>query len=94
VVANDLVRDGLGETVEAIESAGGRAMAVLGDVRRREDIEATIAAARIRFGGLDVLLANAAVSVYEDFEHQREETIDLLLGAAAIRARVDLRAAP
>jgi NAD(P)-dependent dehydrogenase (short-subunit alcohol dehydrogenase family) len=79
VVANDLVRDGLGETVAGIESAGGQAVAVLGDVRLRDDVEAVIAAARSRFGGLDVLLANAAVSVYEEFEHQPEETIDLLL---------------
>ena len=32
-----------------------------------------------RFGGLDVVVANAAVSVYEEFEYQSEETIDLVL---------------
>jgi len=42
------------------------------------DVAAAVRAARDRFGGLDVVLANAAVSVYEEFEHQSEETIDLV----------------
>jgi NAD(P)-dependent dehydrogenase (short-subunit alcohol dehydrogenase family) len=52
---------------------------VAGDVRRRADVEAAIATARERFGGLDVVVANAAVSIYEEFETQSEETIDLVL---------------
>lgn len=52
---------------------------VVGDVRRRADVEAAIANARDRFGGLDVVVANAAVSIYEEFERQSEETIDLVL---------------
>jgi NAD(P)-dependent dehydrogenase (short-subunit alcohol dehydrogenase family) len=79
VVANDVSADGLDETVAAIESAGGQAAAALGDVRSRADVAATVDTARDRFGGLDVVLANAAVSIYEQFEHQSEETIDLVL---------------
>ncbi len=79
VVANDLAGDGLDETVGAIEAAGSRAMAAVGDVRRRDDVAAAIEAARAGFGGLDVVVANAAVSIYEEFEHQAEETIDLIL---------------
>jgi NAD(P)-dependent dehydrogenase (short-subunit alcohol dehydrogenase family) len=52
---------------------------VLGDVRSRADVESAIATARDRFGGLDVVVANAAVSIYEEFESQSEETIDLVL---------------
>jgi NAD(P)-dependent dehydrogenase (short-subunit alcohol dehydrogenase family) len=52
---------------------------VVGDVRRRADIEAAIATAGERFGGLDIVVANAAVSIYEEFDRQSEETIDLLL---------------
>jgi NAD(P)-dependent dehydrogenase (short-subunit alcohol dehydrogenase family) len=52
---------------------------VVGDVRRRADVQAAIATARDRFGGLDVVVANAAVSLYEEFEQQSEETIDLVL---------------
>ncbi len=79
VVLNDLTRAGLDETVAAIESSGGEATPVVGDVRVRRDVAAAVEAARDRFGGLDVVLANAAVSVYEEFEHQSEETIDLVL---------------
>jgi NAD(P)-dependent dehydrogenase (short-subunit alcohol dehydrogenase family) len=74
-------------TARALAAAGadvvGMDMAegadVVGDVRRRDDVEAAIAGARERFGGLDVVVANAAVSIYEEFEAQSEETIDLVL---------------
>jgi NAD(P)-dependent dehydrogenase (short-subunit alcohol dehydrogenase family) len=79
VVANDLATGGLDEVVGTIEAGGGKAASVLGDVRRRYDIAAAIECARSRFGGLDVVVANAAVSIYEEFELQAEETIDLLL---------------
>ena len=79
VVAADLASEGLEETVGAIEAAGGKGAPVLGDVRVRGDVASAVEAARSRFGGLDVVLANAAVSVYEEFEHQSEETIDLVL---------------
>jgi len=79
VVANDLASEGLDETVAEIESAGGKAAPVAGDVRVRADVAAAVEVARDRFGGLDVVLANAAVSIYEDFEQQSEETIDLVL---------------
>jgi NAD(P)-dependent dehydrogenase (short-subunit alcohol dehydrogenase family) len=52
---------------------------VLGDVRRRDDVVTAIECARNRFGGLDIVVANAAVSIYEEFELQAEETIDLVL---------------
>ena len=79
VVVNDLGSAGLDETVAEIASAGGVAASVIGDVRVRSDVAQAIAVARERFGGLDVVVANAAVSVYEEFEHQSEETIDLVL---------------
>ena len=79
VVVNDLTPDGLDETVAAIHADGGEAAAAVGDVRSRADVAEAVETARDRFGGLDFLLANAAVSVYEEFEHQSEETIDLVL---------------
>src|SRR5439155_26901674 len=79
VVVNDIGAEGLDETVAAIESAGGRAAPALGDVRSRDAVAGAVEAARDRFGGLDAVLANAAVSVYEALEHQSEETIDLVL---------------
>jgi NAD(P)-dependent dehydrogenase (short-subunit alcohol dehydrogenase family) len=79
VVVNDVASEGLDETVATIESAGGEAAPALGDIRARADVAAAVEAARERFGGLDFVLANAAVSVYEELEHQSEETIDLVL---------------
>jgi NAD(P)-dependent dehydrogenase (short-subunit alcohol dehydrogenase family) len=43
--------------------------------------------ARERFGGFDVVVANAAVSVYEEFEHQSEETIDVVLDTDLVDGR-------
>ena len=79
VIATDLDRDGLAQTVSAIGSADGVAFAAVGDVRKREDVQTAIELAEERFGGLDVVVANAAVSLYEPFEDQSEETIDLVL---------------
>jgi NAD(P)-dependent dehydrogenase (short-subunit alcohol dehydrogenase family) len=74
-------------TVQALAGVGAEVVGmdlsdgadVVGDVRNRADVEAAIAAARERFGGLDVVVANAAVSIYEEFESQSEETVDLVL---------------
>jgi len=80
VLVNDLAAEGLDETLDAIQTGGGGEAAVaVGDVRSRADVAAAVETARNRFGGLDIVLANAAVSVYEQFEHQSEETIDLVL---------------
>jgi NAD(P)-dependent dehydrogenase (short-subunit alcohol dehydrogenase family) len=79
VVVNDLASPGLDETVAEIASSGRTAMGVTGDVRSRDDVAALVLAAHDELGGLDVLVANAAVSIYEEFEQQSEETIDLIL---------------
>jgi NAD(P)-dependent dehydrogenase (short-subunit alcohol dehydrogenase family) len=81
VVVNDLNADGLNETVAGIEAAGGRARAAaaVGDVRERADLQAAVELARRRFGGMDIAVANAAVSIYESFDELSEETLDLIL---------------
>jgi NAD(P)-dependent dehydrogenase (short-subunit alcohol dehydrogenase family) len=50
----------IGETVRAVEAAGGRAIAVATDIRAAASIEALVAAAIEAFGGIDVLVNNAA----------------------------------
>jgi len=79
VVVNDIASDGLEETVRMVDDAGGAAAPVVGDVRSRVDVAAAIQVAAERFGGLDVVVANAAVSLYEPFDDMSEETIDLVL---------------
>ena len=45
---------------EAIEAAGGEALPVVGDVRDEEQVEAFVAAAAERWGGVDVVVNNAS----------------------------------
>ncbi|MFH8616407.1 SDR family oxidoreductase [Streptomyces sp. NPDC017979] len=45
---------------EQIEEAGGRALAVVGDVRSEEDVQRAVQAAVERFGGIDVVVNNAS----------------------------------
>jgi citronellol/citronellal dehydrogenase len=46
--------------VEQVEEAGGHGLAVVGDVRRDEDVQRAVDAAVERFGGVDVVLNNAS----------------------------------
>lgn len=46
--------------VEAIEEAGGSAVAVVGDVRVEADVERAVAVAVDRFGGVDICVNNAS----------------------------------
>ncbi len=50
----------IGDTVSAIERAGGHALAVATDLRVLSDIQALAETASNRFGGIDVLVNNAA----------------------------------
>ncbi len=61
VVVGDLDDAAAGETVAAIEAAGGHALAVHVDVTRPDDVEALAAAATDRFGGIDILVNNAGI---------------------------------
>lgn len=45
---------------EQIEAAGGKALAVVGDVRSEESVREAVAATVERFGGLDVVVNNAS----------------------------------
>ena len=79
VVANDVTPDGLAGTVAAVETAGGTALAAPGDVRERDDVRGLVARASEAYGGLDVMVANAAVSMYVPLEDMREADLDTVL---------------
>jgi len=79
VVVNDLVEDGLDETLELVAAAGSEGVASIGDVRRREDVQRLVDDAAASFGGLDVMVANAAVGLYADLEVMTEDEIDRVL---------------
>jgi 3-oxoacyl-[acyl-carrier protein] reductase len=61
VVATGLQPERLQETVAAIVTAGGEAVAVDADVSDPDDIERVAARAQDAFGGADILVNNAAV---------------------------------
>jgi len=63
----------LAEVVEEIRAAGGEALAVAGDVGKREDVERIAAAALDRFGGFDTWVNNAGVAIYGRLEEVSEE---------------------
>jgi citronellol/citronellal dehydrogenase len=46
--------------VEEIEAAGGRAVAVVGDVREEDDVQRAVSSAVEHFGGVDVVVNNAS----------------------------------
>jgi NAD(P)-dependent dehydrogenase (short-subunit alcohol dehydrogenase family) len=79
VVANDVALDGLRETADEVVAAGGDVEVVVGDIRHRADVTKIIAAANGHFDGLDIMIANAAVSKYVPFEQATEDDLDVVL---------------
>ncbi len=79
VVVNDLDPTAAGETVAAIESAGGRAVAEIGAVGPTEVAEALVARAVSQFGRLDVMVTNAGVLRDGVLWKMSDEDFDLVL---------------
>ena len=66
-------RVGADAVVVAITEAGGRAIAVHGDVSKAEQAQGLIEAAVSQFGRLDVLVNNSGVFEFSFLEHMTEE---------------------
>jgi NAD(P)-dependent dehydrogenase (short-subunit alcohol dehydrogenase family) len=69
----------LDETVNAIEAAGGRALAVTADVSRRPDAAAAVAAVAEAFGGLHLLINNAGIARNGALAAMSPEDIDAVI---------------
>jgi 3-oxoacyl-[acyl-carrier protein] reductase len=69
--------DAAAEAVRAVEKAGGRAVAVAGDVREGRARE-LFDAAEERFGPVDVVVANAGVARFAPFAEATDEQYDLI----------------
>jgi len=80
VVVNDVDEAGAEQTVSLIGAAGGSAVTSIGDVRVKSDVEALVETAVSRFGGLDLMHANAAISLYRELEELGEKELDAILG--------------
>ncbi|NMO92716.1 SDR family oxidoreductase [Actinomycetospora sp. TBRC 11914] len=59
-----------------VRAAGGDAVTVVTDVRRREDLAALVGTARARFGRLDALVANAGVGLVSPLDALRVDDWD------------------
>jgi NAD(P)-dependent dehydrogenase (short-subunit alcohol dehydrogenase family) len=53
----------LQETMQMVHEVGGIASAVVGDVTSQDDVERTVGTALSEFGGLDLLVNNAAINI-------------------------------
>lgn len=62
-----------------IEAAGGKAAAVVGDVRREEDVQRVVETAVERFGGIDICVNNASAIATEPTEQLSPKKFDLMV---------------
>src|SRR3546814_10832460 len=71
VVVADLNREGAERVAGEIEEAGGKAIAVQVDIADEASVSAMMETAEAAFGGLDILVNNAALMVRSE-EHTSE----------------------
>ncbi|MFD3809920.1 SDR family oxidoreductase [Rhodococcus sp. NPDC058639] len=64
--------------VAEIEAAGGKAVAVVGDVRKESDVQQAVDAAVERFGGIDFCVNNASAIATESTEQLSAKKYDLM----------------
>jgi 3-oxoacyl-[acyl-carrier protein] reductase len=81
--------------VAEITGAGGLAHGWSLDVSRREDIDRVVADIAAHFGGIDILINNAGISLHgpvdsDDFEMRWAKTLDVLLTAQVRMIRAAL----
>lgn len=62
VVVSDMDEASVNETVKAVTDGGGKAVAVVGSVTARDDVQRMVDAATSNFGKLDILINNAGVN--------------------------------
>src|SRR5689334_13488572 len=76
VVIADVKIEASQDTVKDIQQAGGRALAVTCDVSRKADVDAMVDQAVQTFGGVDILVNNAAIYPSRPWTEITEEEWD------------------
>jgi NADP-dependent 3-hydroxy acid dehydrogenase YdfG len=71
--------DRLDDLAGRIASAGGEAVTLTTDVRRREDVAGLVDAARSRFGRLDVMISNAGSMAVSGLDDLRVDDWELMV---------------
>jgi citronellol/citronellal dehydrogenase len=65
--------------VADVEAAGGKGVAVVGDVRKEEDVQRAVDAAVGHFGGVDIVINNASAIATEPTEELAAKKFDLMM---------------
>ncbi|OBF27521.1 short chain dehydrogenase [Mycobacterium sp. ACS1612] len=65
--------------VAEVEAAGGKGVAVVGDVRKEEDVQRAVDTAVAHFGGVDVVINNASAIATEPTEGLSAKKFDLMM---------------
>jgi NAD(P)-dependent dehydrogenase (short-subunit alcohol dehydrogenase family) len=76
----DKVEEHAHETLQAIEEDGGKAGVFIGDVSVEADCEAMVRAAVEMFGGLDILVNNAAITRHVSIVDTTKELYESVIG--------------
>ncbi len=85
IVINGRTPAKLDAVLAELHDGGAEAVAVVGDVARREDAAATVAAAVEAFGGVDILVNNAQATVDGiPVTGIDDEAVDLVFGSGAL----------
>jgi SDR family mycofactocin-dependent oxidoreductase len=72
--------DDLAETVKQVEALDRRALAVTGDVRSQEQLDAAVSQGIAEFGQIDILIANAGIWTQAPFWELTDESWDDMIG--------------
>ena len=65
--------------VADVEAAGGNGVAVVGDVRKEEDVQRAVDTAVEHFGGIDIVINNASAIATEPTEELSSKKFDLMM---------------
>jgi NAD(P)-dependent dehydrogenase (short-subunit alcohol dehydrogenase family) len=65
--------------VADVEAAGGKGLAIVGDVRNEDDVQRAVSAAVERFGGIDVVVNNASAIATDPTEKLSAKKFDLMM---------------
>ena len=65
--------------VAEVEAAGGKGVAVVGDVRKEEDVQRAVDAAVEHFGGVDIVINNASAIATDPTEELAAKKFDLMM---------------
>jgi NAD(P)-dependent dehydrogenase (short-subunit alcohol dehydrogenase family) len=93
LVINGRTESKLESVTAELEERGAKVASLVGDVARRDDVDATVAAAVEAFGGIDILVNNAQASVGQvrvaDID---DEQFDLTFGSGALGTLYSMQA--